>query len=139
MFRWLRRQWTSLAEWWGSLRTPQLDKRPAPKSLPLPYRVVQATEDPDRLAPRTIYAVGENETLWHVVLLCPCDCGATIGLNLLPDDEPRWSLHNDEGGPTLKPSVWRTSGCRSHFFLRRGQIVWCRPEAADLRQRDLDR
>ncbi|MDM9644782.1 DUF6527 family protein [Rhizobium sp. S163] len=27
--------------------------------------------------------------------------------------------------PTLHPSVWRNSGCRSHFWVRRGRIAWC--------------
>jgi hypothetical protein len=26
---------------------------------------------------------------------------------------------------TLSPSVWRTTGCRSHFIFRRGRVVWC--------------
>ncbi|MFX8036043.1 DUF6527 family protein [Acinetobacter baumannii] len=27
--------------------------------------------------------------------------------------------------PTLSPSIWRSKGCRSHFFVREGLIVWC--------------
>jgi hypothetical protein len=96
-----------------------------PESPPQPYRVVYINEDPDQPIPRTLYAIGENGNLWHVVLLCPCGCGATIGLNLLPDDSPRWTLHKRRQGPTLTPSVWRTTGCKSHFILRHGQVIWC--------------
>ena len=73
---------------------------------------------------RTLFAIGENEHLWYVLLLvCPCGCGAAIALNTLPDDAPRWRLEEREDGPTLLPSVWRTTGCRSHFILRPGQVV----------------
>jgi len=90
------------------------------------YRVVHLNDDPDDVLPETLYTIGENGNLWHVVLVCPCGCGATIALNALPDDSPRWALTEEAGGPTLCPSVWRTSGCRSHFVLRRGEIIWCR-------------
>jgi hypothetical protein len=51
-----------------------------------------------------------------------------IQLNLLPDAEPLWSLtkHRD-GTVTLSPSIWRQKGCRSHFFIRKGQIEWFIP------------
>jgi hypothetical protein len=92
---------------------------------PPTYRVVHLSDDPDELRPETIYAIGENGHLWHVVLVCPCGCGATIALNALSDDSPRWRLRESADGPTLYPSVWRTAGCRSHFILRRGNVVWC--------------
>lgn len=82
-------------------------------------------DDPEELLPETLYAIGENGHIWHVMLVCPCGCGATIALNVLPDDSPRWKLHENVEGPTLSPSVWRTAGCGSHFILRRGQVIWC--------------
>jgi hypothetical protein len=48
--------------------------------------------------PETLYAIGENGHLWHVSLVCPCWCGATIALNLLPDDSPRWRLYESADG-----------------------------------------
>lgn len=106
------------------------DSRAESEQLPEPaFRVVHLSEDPDELLPQTIYAIGENGHLWHVMLACPCGCGAAIALNVLPDDSPRWRL--DEHGPTLSPSVWRTTGCRSHFILRRGQVVWCHDRRPD--------
>ena len=70
-------------------------------------------------------------TLWHVALVCPCGCGATIALNVLPDASPRWRLYESADGPTLSPSVWRTTGCRSHFILRRGGVIWCHGRRPD--------
>lgn len=96
-----------------------------PEQPPPGYRVLHLSDDPDDLLPETLYAIGENGHLWHVMLICPCGCGATIALNVLPDDSPRWRLHEHVDGPTLTPSVWRTAGCRSHFIHRRGQVIWC--------------
>ena len=83
-------------------------------------------ELPDSLADGVGYVVGEQGHEWHVVMACPCGCGSSIYLNLLPDDRPRWELirHADKTF-SLYPSVWRTSGCRSHFFVRRSRIECC--------------
>lgn len=110
----------------GGESPPQAEQAlPPPSSARLGYRVVRLSDDPDELLAETLYAIGEDGYLWHVLLLCPCGCNATIALNALPDDSPRWSLHESVEGPSLSPSVWRTTGCRSHFILRRGHILWC--------------
>ena len=98
----------------------------SPARLDGSYRITYVEEEPDTVAPRHVYAVGENGHLWHVVFVCPCGCGARLALNLLPDDSPRWEIEDEGGVPTIRPSVWRTAGCRSHFFLRRGSIEWVR-------------
>ena len=83
---------------------------------------------PDVLAPKRLYLVGEGACPWSAALLCPCGCEATIQLSLLPKDEPRWrAVRHFSGSVSLRPSVWRTRGCRSHFFLRRGRVVWASP------------
>jgi hypothetical protein len=64
-------------------------------------------------------------------MLCPCGCGETLHMSLLPDSHPKWKLlRHDDGTVSLHPSVWRTKGCRSHFFLRNGMIVWCETSSA---------
>lgn len=97
---------------------------------PLPYGAVTVEELPDELDARTLYVVGEKGYVWFAAMLCPCGCGSTLHLNMLPDSRPRWKLteHRD-GTPSLHPSVWRVKGCGSHFFLRRGLIDWCRDES----------
>ena len=83
---------------------------------------------PDVLAPERLYLVGDDACPWSAALLCPCGCEATIQLSLLPGDKPSWrAVRHFSGSVSLRPSVWRTRGCRSHFFLRRGRIVWSRP------------
>jgi uncharacterized protein DUF6527 len=58
-------------------------------------------------------------------LACPCGCGTTLHLRFIGERRPRWSLSIDvEGRVTVHPSVWRGTGCGSHFFVRRGCIEW---------------
>ena len=89
------------------------------------FATEQLDDLPDVLEPRRIYLVGDELQPWAAALLCPCDCGATIQLSLIEDDSPRWrAKRHFSGSVTLHPSIWRKRGCRSHFFLRRGRIVW---------------
>lgn len=90
------------------------------------YRWVLAEVVPEKFHQHTVYLVGEGEP-WQAAFLCPCGCGARIQLSLVRDDQPRWDFtaHSDRK-ITLHPSVWRKSGCQSHFFLREGRILWAR-------------
>ena len=82
---------------------------------------------PERLRAGDVYLVGENGRFWCVALLCPCQCGEVIQLNLVTGTRPLWTfeLEPHTRTITLRPSVWRTAGCRSHFFLRSGRVQWC--------------
>jgi len=89
------------------------------------YAIERSRELPDRLKPRKIYLLGTPEP-WSAALLCPCGCQQTIQISLLKNDSPSWRLRlNKRGQPSLSPSVWRKKGCRSHFFLTSGRIIWC--------------
>ena len=89
------------------------------------YRTKIVDELPDRMKTRTLYLIGASQP-WSAALICPCGCGELIQLSLLPHDSPSWRCHfESKRKPSLEPSIWRTTGCRSHFFLRRGRIVWC--------------
>src|ERR1043166_8373820 len=97
--------------------------------LLVPMRV---EELPDRLNPEMVYIVGEGEHLWYVAMLCPCRCGETLHMNLMPHSRPRWEvIRNQDGTVTLHPSVWRLTGCGSHFFVRLSQIMWFTPMVRD--------
>lgn len=90
-----------------------------------PYALRKVAEVPTAAAPRTLYIVGESRCPWFAVLCCPCGCGALVQLPLLHNLTPQWrfSLHCT-GTFSLEPSIRRTTGCRSHFFLHRAHIVW---------------
>jgi hypothetical protein len=80
---------------------------------------------PKNPKPRVLYIVQEDGFEEHAAMLCPCGCGELLQMNLLPDERPCWRLvRHKDGTSSLKPSVWRKKGCRSHFWLRRGRIFW---------------
>jgi hypothetical protein len=59
-----------------------------------------------------------------LLLACPCGCGDDFPINLDVRAGPAWRLYrNRSGGLTLFPSVWRESGCESHFIIWRGKIL----------------
>lgn len=90
-------------------------------------KTVYVADTPERLASETIYIVGENNHYWCAAMLCPCGCGDGVFLSLVEEDYPSWKCKVDRTQRvTLVPSVWRTAGCRSHYFVRQGRVIWCR-------------
>jgi hypothetical protein len=84
-------------------------------------------EFPDDPIPYTLYVAGDEHCLWGAAMLCPCGCGDLIQLNLLKEASPYWSVRlSSDRSVSLFPSVWRSKGCRSHFFVRDGRVDWCR-------------
>jgi len=85
---------------------------------------------PDALAHARLYLIGDQLRPWSAAMLCPCGCAAVIQLSLVANDTPSWrAKRHFYGSVTLHPSIWRTKGCRSHFHLRHGRVVWSRPGA----------
>lgn len=111
---------------WAAKIWRSLSNRGAKKRKPAVYRTEHFAELPEKLQNDRLYVIGNESFPWAVVMLCPCGCGAVIQLSLLETDSPRWRLAVDRKDlATLSPSVHRTKGCKSHFFLRAGQIAWC--------------
>lgn len=93
------------------------------------YKAIKVEDLPDELRHNVLYVAGENEHLWYAAMLCPCGCGEILRMGLMQDQRPRWSINEHvDGTISLKPSVWRQVGCRSHFWLKRGNICWCKSE-----------
>jgi Family of unknown function (DUF6527) len=61
---------------------------------------------PEKLPLWNLVVARDGNEDWSVGLRCPCGCGQRLDV----------SLH---------PSVWLREGCKSHFWLRSGKIVWC--------------
>lgn len=58
-----------------------------------------------------------------LLLSCPCGCGEDFPINLNSRAAPAWRLYrNGRTGLSLFPSVWRESGCGSHFIIWRDKI-----------------
>jgi len=87
---------------------------------------VKYTEDPiDHPKGKVLYVIGTVDEPWQVEMRCPCGCNEKIVLPVNYETSPRWSITvSKESIPTLHPSIWRSKGCKSHFFLRQGKIEW---------------
>ncbi|HEX5370568.1 MAG TPA: DUF6527 family protein [Dehalococcoidia bacterium] len=120
MIRFVSRTLDGIRQWLGGLAARFGRRRR--------LRLVRAEELPERLSLHNLYVVGERGEDWFAAMVCPCGCGATIDLNLVPPGRPCWKLtvHAD-GTPSLSPSVWRQVDCKAHYFVQRGRIVWARP------------
>ena len=90
--------------------------------------IVSRVEDaPDVVNQGIIYLIGDAPKPWAASFLCPCGCGETISLSLISTDQPSWRAKISKNGLiSLSPSVWRTRGCRSHFFILEGRVVWAK-------------
>jgi hypothetical protein len=65
---------------------------------------------------------GVNRSL---TMICPDGCGETLTINLDGRAGPAWRLYLEGKSVSLFPSVWRNTGCRSHFILWKSRIYWC--------------
>lgn len=90
----------------------------------LPYSAIIYPDPPDEPKARRLYLVGEPGDYWMACMRCPCGCGETISVSMTKNAKPRWGFEGSLERPSLHPSIWRKTGCKSHFFLRNGQIVW---------------
>lgn len=64
--------------------------------------------------------------LRSLVLACPDGCGEVLTINLDRRAGPAWRFYTAGGGDfSLFPSVWRETGCESHFILWRSRVYWC--------------
>jgi|CXWL01.1.fsa_nt_gi hypothetical protein len=90
------------------------------------FHVVEDEDLPDMALPGKLHLIGEDGRYWIAAMRCPCGCGELLEMNLLLDSEPVWTLGIDATVPTLHPSVWRKNGCRAHYLLRSGRVIWCK-------------
>ena len=89
------------------------------------HRLEYREELPELLSDRTIYIVGQPNNPWLIAFKCPCGCNSIIHLNLLGDAKPKWRYRiTSKKRVNISPSVWRTKGCKSHFFVKNSKIDW---------------
>lgn len=82
------------------------------------------------------------------VIRCPDGCGETLTINLDPRTDKAWRFYRKRNQVSVFPSVWRDTGCGSHFIIWNHSIVWCEErnsdrdvvveDEAELRQRVLE-
>lgn len=126
MTRWFR---SACAKPWALLT---FLKRRVSKWFHPPYRTIEVDGGlPPELKKNALYIVAEDGFEEQAAMLCPCGCAQVLHMNLLPDERPVWRVsRNGDGSASLRPSIWRKKGCRSHFWFRDGQVIW----VSDLRK-----
>lgn len=117
--KWFTRAFSAIANWVRSLRSA------APPSQ---YRL-EVFDERSRAAARaqeagviTVFRSAGTDK-W-CFFKCPCGCGQQVVLNLMKSHHPVWRVVQEEGGPSVYPSVDSTT-CGAHFLVRGGSIVWC--------------
>ncbi|MGB9498699.1 MAG: DUF6527 family protein [Dissulfuribacterales bacterium] len=81
----------------------------------------------DNINEANIFVVGGRTYQKWAYLRCPCGCNEIIMLSLAKTRKPNWSVRMDFlNRPTIYPSIWQTSGCRSHFWVQEGAVNWCK-------------
>jgi hypothetical protein len=101
---------------WAARR--RIFKRPA-----FLCREVEEAPLDEELASGLIYSeVRSGHAKW-AHLRCP-RCGDHIQLQTAVGSD--WTISRDWlNRPTIHPSIWETDSCGVHFFVRRGQLIWC--------------
>jgi hypothetical protein len=67
----------------------------------------------------------QRGVLRSLVISCPDGCGEQLTINLDGRAGPAWRFYRKGDDISLFPSVWRETGCKSHFILWRSRIYWC--------------
>ena len=87
--------------------------------------IVNEDSLPDKMPLRSIILAREGTEDWCIGFKCPCGCERTIELLVIEEANPRWDYALDDNSlPSLYPSVWLKDGCQSHFWIKKGRVVW---------------
>ncbi len=88
-------------------------------------RVTQHPEDAD-IENGVIYVLMSGRWAKWAYFRCPCPQHDIVRLNLSQNKGPRWFISKPIFGATsIEPSIRQNDGCRSHFWIRNGRVVWC--------------
>ena len=79
---------------------------------------------PKKIYPKVIYIIGHKTNPWLLLFFCPCGCEQKIQLNLLEESSPCWRYSLYKKQITIRPSIWRDIGCKSHFIIKNGNVQW---------------
>jgi hypothetical protein len=89
------------------------------------FIVEKVDQCPDKHEPGVLYVAMDNGKPFFSEALCPCGCGEMFHLIFNQGETPSWIINIDEQNlPDISPSVLKTNGCRSHFFIKKGAIQW---------------
>lgn len=104
------------------------------KSLVFPSDIARFTIGMSDVAPShetirsgKITIVGSHDFHKWAYLRCPCGCNSLVTLSLSQTRRPSWRVTiDDRGAPTIHPSIRETDGCYSHYWIKMGEVIWCK-------------
>ncbi len=88
------------------------------------YSYKNVSEIPVKIKNDVIYIVQEGTEPETLVFNCPCGCKESVYLNLLKDTFPVWTYMTEKRRISVFPSVVRKKGCRSHYWIKKGKVIW---------------
>lgn len=93
--------------------------------LPI-YQHLTVKDWPNSFSSKIVYLQGGNGNEWLAGFICPCGCREFIELVLVQGAYPSWRiLKGKKMRITILPSISLSSGCKSHFFIINGKVIWC--------------
>jgi len=99
------------------------------RAIPRPDFVGRYLDDrpiANELRAGEIVIVGTPELKKWACFPCPDECGEMVALNLSKSRRPRWTVETDWlSRVTIHPSIHELKGCHSHYWVKRGRVVWC--------------
>lgn len=104
----------------GNIRVPILEYKQTILTAWLPH---EARYSPP---PGEFWTFIVNGVLHAVCFRCPCGCGAECYTPVTPKSEPKqehyWQY--DQVSMTITPSIRYLNGCKAHFNITNGKIVF---------------
>ncbi len=87
--------------------------------------IVNARSDTNgRLRLRGDAVLVRRDTPRWLIMVCPCGCNDVIPINLDERSGPAWEYYAGQtNGLSVFPSIWRDTGCKSHFIIWYGRIL----------------
>jgi hypothetical protein len=58
-------------------------------------------------------------------MACPDGCGEELTINVDRRSGPAWRYYLNGTALSIYPSIWRDTGCGSHFIVWRSKLYWC--------------
>lgn len=93
--------------------------------LNLKGEVEQRYEADKLLTQPGVSVLVKRGVLRSIVIACPDGCGEILTINLDARAGPAWRFYGSGSDVSIFPSIWRDSGCRSHFIVWHSRIYWC--------------
>ena len=95
------------------------------KQFQYKVEILPDNPNPDILKKDIVYVVGEKKYVKWAYMKCPCGCNEPIMLSLNKNSFPSWSIKQDKfGRATIHPSINKIEGCKSHFLIKKGRLIW---------------